>query len=134
MKNYPKSDYSILEKKAEEHKLATDFLFEERAYDACVSTVCLSLINYMDALSISLFGTDNKSSDHSQAPIVLQQKLNQAGRSSFKNLADEIHDILNLKNLASYQCKSVTKKDAKKAIEVLKKMTRYYDKNVKRLV
>lgn len=134
MKNYPKNDYAILQKKAEEHKLPIEFLFEEKAYDACVSSACLSLINYMDAISINLLGSDNKSSEHSQAPILLQQKLNEIGKSDFKGLANEIRGILNLKNLAAYECRTVTKKDAKMAMEVLEKMIRYYSRNVKRVM
>ncbi|MFH1653313.1 MAG: HEPN domain-containing protein [Pseudomonadota bacterium] len=132
-KNYPKSDYLILQKKAEEHKLPIEFLMEEKAYDACVSTACLSLINYMDALSINLFGSDNKTTGHAQAPILLQQKLNQIGKSNFKGLANEINSILNLKNLAAYECRNVTKKDAKIAVKVLEEMVSFYNRNVKRL-
>ena len=134
MKNYPKSDYIILEKKAKEHRLSVSFLFKEKAFDACVSSICLSLINYMDALSINLFGCDNKSGGHAQAPFLLQQKLNKIRKSNFKDLTNEIHEILNLKNLASYECRSVTEKDANKAEKVLNKMIVYFERNVKRLV
>ncbi len=134
MKNYPKDNYVILENKAKEHKYVAIYSLEKQLYDACVSTACLSLINYMDALSINLFGNDNKSSNHNQAPFVLLQKLNKIGKSDFKKVANEVHATLNLKNLASYQGRRVNKKDAKSAIKALDKMIEYYNKNRKRII
>ena len=83
MKNYPKSDYIILEKKAKEHRLSVSFLFKEKAFDACVSSICLSLINYMDALSINLFGCDNKSGGHAQMQRDAHRPSGHTGREVY---------------------------------------------------
>lgn len=134
MRIHPKGDYKILEKKAKEHGLASEYLFKEKAFDACVSVACLSLINYMDALSINLLGNDNKSRNHEQAPVLFFKKLNKIGKSDFKTLCSEIHEILNLKNLAAYESRSMSNGDARKAIQVLKKMVVYYNRNVQKLI
>lgn len=99
-----------------------------------MSVVCLSMINYMDALSISLFGKDNKSSNHEQAPILLLQKLNQVGKSNFKALAYEIHKVLILKNIAAYESRTVSREDVEESIGVLGELIAYYNENVQRLV
>ena len=123
-----------MERKAREHQLASEYLFNEKAFDACVSVVCLSIINYMDALSINLFGKDNKSKNHEQASILLLQKLNQVGKSDFKALSYKIHKTLTLKNLAAYESRTISKKEAKESIKVLGEMIGYYNGNVQRLV
>lgn len=134
MRIHPKGDYAIFEKKAKEHRLACEYLFKSNAFDACVSTACLSLINYMDALSVNLFGRDNEGRNHEQAPIILFQKLSGIGKSGFKALCAEIHEILNLKNIAAYESRTVSREDAKNAMQTLKKTIEYYNRNVQRLV
>jgi|GEM_PF-5907490 len=134
MKNHPRESYSVFEKKAKEHQLASQYLFDQKAYDACVSVVCLSIINYMDALSVNLFGKDNKGKNHEQAPILLLQKLNRIGSSGFKALSYRIQKVLSLKNLAAYESRTVSRKEAAHSLTVLKEMIAYYNRNVQRTI
>jgi len=134
MRAYTKAEYVNFEKKGKDCLEAAKMLSAERLYDQAVTIACLGLINLMDALSINLFERDNRTADHKQAPFLLQKKLSGVGKSDFKGMLKKISNVLQLKNLASYEGRGLTRKDAGNAIKALEDMIKYYNGNVNRLV
>jgi hypothetical protein len=134
MKVEDRAKYRDFLEKAGQHLRAAAVMLDEKHFDAAVSNSCLALINYLDALSVNRFGQSHKSENHAAAPTLLQRKLVGIGIADFKTLHKDCTTLLKLKNIASYEGRRITSKEAKQAVKLVRTVKDYVEDRIDRRV
>jgi len=114
-KEVPKERFKIFKDKAGEFYTSMEDAFDRGNYDACVSNAVHCAICIVDALTVSRLGKKSSAQNHIEAALLLKETKT-SDENEKARMLPRLHALLELKTLAEYEDRTMSKSEAEKAI------------------
>jgi HEPN domain-containing protein len=120
-KSVSREKYEVFWKRARQYQDSMEDSFSRGAYDACVSHAVHCAISSIDAITVLRIGKKSSAQNHNEIVMLLKDTRTH-DESEKGKIIDSIFRLIEMKTLAEYEDKSMSKGDAEKAVDFCKKV------------
>ena len=115
MKSVSRDRFAVFWRRSGQYRDSMRGSFSKGAYDACVSHAVHCAISAMDAVTVLRIGKKSSAQNHNEIVLLLKdtKSLNESEKGK---IIDSILRLIDMKTLAEYEDKAMSKADAEKAV------------------
>lgn len=128
-KTVPRDRFMVFSNRAKQYHDSMDVAYQKDAYDACVSHAVHCAISSLDALSVKLIGKKASGQNHNEIVLLLkEEKITQELEKT--RIIDAMLSLIEMKRVAEYDDKAMSKADAEKAMNLCRKVFAFAEKEI----
>jgi len=130
-KNVARDRYTVFWNRAMQYDESLKGAFENGAYDAAVSHAVHCAISAIDAVSVLRIGKRSSAQNHNEIAILLKETKTH-DESEKGKIIESLSRLIEMKAIAEYEDKPMSKSDAEKAMNQCRKVFAFAEEEIDR--
>mgnify|MGYP001373150931 CR=1 FL=1 len=128
-KTVSRERYTVFWNRAKQYHDSMGESFARGAYDACISHAVHCAISSLDSVSVRLIGKKSSAQNHNEIVLLLkEEKTSQESEKS--RVIDATLRLIDMKSVAEYEDRAMSKADAEKAVVLCNKVHSFAEKEI----
>lgn len=125
--------YSVFLKRAAQYHTTMESAYNTGDYDACVGSAVHCTISIVDAISVRMLGRKSSAQNHMEIVLMLKE-VKTTNEMEKARVCDMLPRIIEMKTLAEYEDRNMSKADAEKTKQTCEKIYTFIITELKKMV